>query len=79
MTQPGSLTLLGLKVKAIKADLIAERVTLTLTADLDDQMASARATLQHFHTFDEKVDVTMQAQVTQLPIATFGPSKDEFA
>lgn len=77
MTEPGSVRLNGLKLKSIKADLIAETVTLVLTGNLDDQMNDARSALQRFHTLAGKLDVAIQAQATQLPIATFGASNED--
>lgn len=80
MSTPPAVDLLGLKLKSIKADLLAQTVTLTFTADLDDQLADARPHLQHFHTFADPLDLTITPQHTQLPIQTFGPTKgDPFA
>ena len=80
MSTPPAVDLVGLTLKAIKADLLKETVTLTFTADLDDQMSHARKSLQHFHTFADPLDLTITPQHTQLPITTFGPSKgDPFA
>ena len=74
MTQQGRITLHGLKLKALKGDFISDRVQITLTATLNDELRAAHLELQKMHTLDYLLDVALQPQASQL---TF--EKDPFA
>lgn len=78
MPAEGSLTLLGFKIKTVKADVLQQRVTLTFAGLMDDQLSDATERLQAMNTHDETLNLTIETQAMQLPIRTFGSDRDPF-
>ena len=60
----------GARVKAVKADLLKNEVTLTFTVALDDQVMLAKRDLGIMEFEKQTVDLTVEEQQMKLPFKT---------